>query len=203
MSVVQRWPAKSAALAIVAVSAAISASSAHAATVKETFESHGLLGMLAADCGGPASDKAPYVVNRVIDADHVQTDRMVGRPEPQLTAIIDEATETKPGEIAMSALSGKRRYKLVVRVDHERMRTMEMTREDGEKLVADGRNTATHAESHWFGKCSMKITIKSPPDGGGRCLDVPASDFKPGRHLQMWDCNDTARRMHSTHSTVA
>jgi len=192
MTVVRRRRLKGTAFAIVAVVAAsLAAASAHAATVKEMFENHGLLGTFAADCSNPASEKTPYIVNRAIDADHIQIDRMVGRPAPQLTAIIDEATESRPNEIVMSSLSGNRRYSLTVRVEPERMRTMEMTREDGEKEVVGGRDNGSHADTPWFGKCSMKITIKSAPDGGGRCIDVPTSDFKPGRHLQMWDCNDS------------
>jgi hypothetical protein len=192
MTVVRRGRVKIALAIAAACGAIFAASSTQAATVKDIFENHGLLGTLAADCSNPASEKTPYIVNRVIDADHIQIDRMVGRPAPQLTAIIDEATESKPNEIVLSSFSGNRRYSLTVRVERERMRTVEMTREDGEKEVAGGRNTGDHAETLWFSKCSIKITIKSSPDGGGRCIDVPASDFRPGRHLQMWDCNDTA-----------
>jgi hypothetical protein len=192
MTVIHRWQVRSTALAIAAACGAISAaSSAQAATVKDMFENHGLLGTLAADCSNPASEKTPYIVNRVIDADHVQIDRMVGRPAPQLTAIIDEAIESKPNEVVMSSLSGNRRYSLTVRVDRKRMRIMEMTREDGEKEVTTGRYVAGgQGETPWFGKCLMRITIQNTP-GGGKCIDVPTSDFSAGRHLQMWDCNDT------------
>jgi hypothetical protein len=184
----------SGAIATLALAAAASfvASPAPAATVKEIFEAHGLIGSLAADCGKPASEGAPYVVYRAIDADHVQIDRMVGRPTPQLTAIVDEAEESGPDQIVMSALSDNHRYKLTLRIERGRARTMEMTREDGEVEVAGGHSSASHAETPWFGRCSMKVTIKSAPDGGGKCLDVPGGDFAAGKHLQMWDCNDTA-----------
>jgi hypothetical protein len=178
---------------VVAFVALFVLSSAHAATVKDVFESHHLLGTLAADCGKPASEATPYIVDRVIDADHVQLDRMIGRPAPQLTAIIDEIKESKANEIVMSYLAGNRRYTLTVRVDNERMRAMELTREDGEKQIVDGRYAAGglgKGETPWFSKCLMRITIQNTP-GGGMCIDVPASNFQPGRHLQMWDCNDT------------
>jgi hypothetical protein len=155
------------------------------------FEAHHLLGTLAADCSSGPSEKAPYVVDRVIDADHVQIDRMIGRPAPQFTAIVDEARDSKPNEIMMSYLAGKHRYNMAVRLDGGRMRTMEVTREDDEKLVVSGRYvTGDHSDTPWFGKCSIRITIQNTA-GGNKCIDVPNADFKPGKHVQMWDCNDT------------
>ena len=173
----------------------LAAVSAQAASVKDVFEKYELLGTLAADCGRPADAKSLYVVNRVIDPDHVQLDRMVGRDAPDFTAIIDRAAETKPNEIALSYVANNRRYSATFRVEHERMRADQVTGEDGEKPIAQGRYSNNNAETPWFAKCSLKITIQSAPEGGGKCVDVPASQFAPGKHLQMWDCNDTAAQI--------
>jgi len=63
--------------------------------------------------------------------------------------------------------------------------------------IVDGRYAAGglgKGETPWFSKCLMRITIQNTP-GGGMCIDVPASNFQPGRHLQMWDCNDTVSQV--------
>jgi Ricin-type beta-trefoil lectin domain/PAN domain len=167
------------------------ASPVQSATVKDVFEKYDLLGTLAADCGKPADAKSSYVVHRVIDPDHVQLDRMVGRDAPDFTAIIDRAAESKANEIALSYIANNRRYSATYRVEHGRIRADQATGEDGEKQIAQGRYTNNNAETPWFAKCSLKITIQSAPEGGGKCIDVPNSNFTPGKHLQMWDCNDT------------
>lgn len=181
----------------VAAATILGAVPAQAASVKDVFEKYELLGTLAADCERSAATKSPYIVIRIIDSDHVQLDRMVGRDAPNLTAIIDRAVESKPNELSLSYLAGNRRYRGTFRVERERVRAEQVTGEDGEKPIADGRYTNNHEDAPWFGKCSSKITIQSAPEGGGKCIDVPNADFAPGKHLQMWECNDTVAQIFS------
>lgn len=166
----------------------LAASSAQAASVKEVFEKYDLLGTLAADCSQPADAKSLYVVNRAIDADHVQLDQMVGLTSRQFAAIIDKASESKPNEIALSYTIDDQRYNLVVRAEHARMRTMESARATGEKQIVGGRDGGT--ETPWYGRCQQSVTIHSSPEGGGRCIEV-LGEIKARARLQMWDCNDT------------
>jgi len=38
---------------------------------------------------------------------------------------------------------------------------------------------------------TLRMVIQSPPEVGGKCLDVPNNQLVPGIRLQMWDCNNT------------
>src|SRR2546423_350110 len=46
--------------------------------------------------------QAPYFVNRAIDADPVPRDEMIGPSTPAFVAIIEEAAQVRPNEIAVS-----------------------------------------------------------------------------------------------------
>jgi hypothetical protein len=168
-----------------------SAASAPAATVKETFEKYDVFGMLAADCGKPADAKTPYLAVRIIDADHVQLDKMVAPTTRESATIVDKATESKPNELALSGTIDDKRYDLRVQVERGRIRITESTRADGQKVIAGGHVTAGGAETPWYGRCLQKVTIHNAPDGGGKCIEPLNGDIKPGVHLQTWDCNDT------------
>jgi Ricin-type beta-trefoil lectin domain len=34
------------------------------------------------------------------------------------------------------------------------------------------------------------MAIQSPPEAGGKCIDVPFGQFVVGMRVQMWDCNN-------------
>ena len=38
---------------------------------------------------------------------------------------------------------------------------------------------------------TLRMIIQSPPEGGGKCVDVPNAQFLWGMRIQMWDCNNT------------
>ena len=182
---------KSIVLAATAAAIIATATSARAATVKETFEKYDLLGTLASDCAKPADTKSPYLTNRVIDADHVELDKMVGPTSRESATIVDKATESKPNELTLSATVDDKRYDLHVQVEHGRIRTTEQTRADGQKVIAGGHVIAGGAETPWYGRCLQKVTVHNAPDGGGKCIQPLNGDIKSGVHLQVWDCNDT------------
>src|SRR5580704_3325417 len=102
--------------------------SADAATVKEIFEKYNLLGTLASDCAKPADAKSPYLMNRVIDADHVELDKMVGPTSRESATIVDRIMDAKPNELTLSATIGDQRYDIHVQVQGGRVRTTESTR---------------------------------------------------------------------------
>lgn len=130
------------------------AASAHAASVSELFETHGLIGAWAIDCGTESSAQNPYVVYRVLGADHVQRDTMAGAATRTDASLIDRAAEAGPGRLSMTMTSQQRRMDLVVTVDGKRMRTVEMTNEKGDKLVAEGRLAGSGVELPWVNRCT-------------------------------------------------
>jgi hypothetical protein len=44
---------------------------------------------------------------------------------------------------------------------------------------------------------SDRMTIRSHPDVGGKCIDVPYAQFSPGMRVQMWTCNGGASQTFS------
>jgi hypothetical protein len=168
----------------------LTGSSGHPASVKDTFEKYNLLGTLASDCSKPADPKTPYLLNRAIDADHVQVDRMTGPSSRDAVIMVDKALESKPNEITLSATIDDQQYTQVLQVEHDRMRTVESTRASGEKDISGGHYTKGGAETPWFGRCLQKVTIHNSPPGG-KCIEPLNGEIKAGVHLQMWDCNDT------------
>src|ERR1700692_3925672 len=138
---------------IVAIASVLSAAAADAASVKDLFESHDLLGIWSLDCQQPVSENNPFVVFRPVQT-FVQRDTMASATDRTDASIIDAAEETKPNEITMSMVSEPRRLKLVVRLEPKRMRTMEIAAENGEKFVADGRLVSTGDEVPWSNKCA-------------------------------------------------
>jgi hypothetical protein len=183
---------KSTALAAaVAAATMLTIASADAATVKEIFEKYNLLGTLASDCAKPADAKSPYLMNRVIDADHVELDKMVGPTSRESATIVDRIMDAKPNELTLSATIGDQRYDIHVQVQGGRVRTTESTRADGQKVIAGGHFTDGGGETPWYGRCLQKVTIRNAPDGGGKCIQALNGDIKSGVRLQAWDCNDT------------
>src|SRR5215213_1351092 len=72
----------------------------HATSVQEIFEKHALLGTFASDCATQATEQNQYIVHRVMDAEHVQRDQMIGPTTRSQAAVISAAIEAKPNEIA-------------------------------------------------------------------------------------------------------
>jgi hypothetical protein len=170
------------------------AASAQAATVKDVFEKYNLVGTLAADCSKPGDAKSLYLINRAIDADHVQIDKMTGPATRDFAMIINTAAETKPNEITLTYTVDDQPYNGVFQVERGRLRIMEQARLNGEKQVAGGRIIKGGAQTSWYGRCQQQVTIHISPQGGGNCLGV-LGDIKPGAHLEMQACNDTPRQI--------
>jgi hypothetical protein len=128
------------------------ASSVHAATVQEIFKKFGLLGNWSADCLKPASPQNPYLTHRALGTDRVERGPILGSSSSPTLFVVDQAAELKPNEIAFSFNDGKQHVKLVVRVEHNRMRTMERMYDDGQKSILAGREA--NRDTPWFNKCN-------------------------------------------------
>jgi hypothetical protein len=142
------------ALAITAAAAIILAvSSAQAASIKEIFEKHNLLGTFAWDCTkSPSADNNWYYVNRATDADHVQRDFMSGPMTRAWFMILDKAEETGATEISLSGTRDGQPFDGIWRLEQNRMQQWNAT-QDGKKLIAAGKWLATGKDMPWLNRC--------------------------------------------------
>jgi hypothetical protein len=124
-----------------------------AASIKEIFEKHNLLGTYAWDCTKPASsDNNWYFVNRVIDADHVQRDFMSGPATRAWVTILDKAAELNANEISVSGTRDGQSADGVWRVEKNRMLQWQAT-QHGKRTVAEGKWVATGKDMAWLNRC--------------------------------------------------
>jgi hypothetical protein len=167
-------------LAILAVGAlgagGVSPGAAQSDAVKAIFEKYDLLGILAADCSNPGDARSLYLVNRAIDADHVQMDQMVGATSRQFTAIIDKASESQPNEIALSSTINDQRYNLVVQIERTRMRQVELDGPTGEKQIAGGRFTKDGVAAKIY-RSARPIRKGTTPMAG--MITIPSKSVSP------------------------
>jgi dienelactone hydrolase len=135
--------------------------SAQAASIKEIFEKHNLLGTFAWDCTKPPNaDNNWYYVNRLIDADHVQRDFMTGPTTRQWVTVFDKASELKPNEVMASGqitgrLAGRTVENAPVdgvwRIEQNRIQQWASTLQ-GKPLIVNGRLNGR--ELPWLNKCA-------------------------------------------------
>jgi hypothetical protein len=125
-----------------------------ARTVKQTFEAYGLLGIFGVDCSRAASKQNLYHVHRVVDDNHVQADQMSGPSDQDFAMMIDQIIDMKPNALVVSGTINARRYRLTLGLDSARKRTIEMVREPGETVIADGKRVSNGEELPWHNKCS-------------------------------------------------
>jgi hypothetical protein len=131
----------------------LTATSAQAASVKEIFEKHNLLGSFAWDCAKPPSaDNNWYFVNRVMDSDHVQRDYMTGPTTRAWFVIIDKAEERGGNEISVSGTRDGKPANGIWRVEQDRMLQWDAT-VDGKKIIASGKLVTSGRDMPWFNRC--------------------------------------------------
>ena len=136
---------------------AASGAQAQGVPVKDVFEKYNLLGTFAIDCSKPASAENFYYVARVIDAEHVQRDRMTGPTTRNYVSIYDKATPLGPNEVD---LNGKRTEGLgngtpvreTWRVEPNRVAVVEMTF-GSQKLITGGK-FSDGKPTWWANRCA-------------------------------------------------
>lgn len=111
---------------------------AHAASVKEVFEKHNLIGTFAWDCSKPASKNNWYFVNRVVDENHVQRDLMEGETSRTWFVVLDRAWELGANEVGMSGTRDGNPVTGVWRTDGRSMVQWDATR-SGRQEIKDGK----------------------------------------------------------------
>jgi opacity protein-like surface antigen len=130
------------------------APAANAASVKDLFERYGLIGTWAFDCSQPASEQNPYLFYRLVDAEHVARDTMNSPTNRVNASVADFLVESNPNEVVMGVKTARGRTNLTVRIERKRIRTFQSTRDNGEKVVVNGRFLDRNTETLWFNKCS-------------------------------------------------
>jgi hypothetical protein len=131
----------------------LAVSPAPAASVKEIFEKHNLLGTFAWDCSKPASkDGNWYYVTRVLDADHVQRDFMTGPTTREWALILDKAAEPKPNEVSFSGTLDGKPVEGLWRLEEGRVHQWSSS-ENGKKLIGEGRLLSSGREMPWLYRC--------------------------------------------------
>jgi hypothetical protein len=134
-----------------ALATAIAASSAQAASVKEVFEKHNLIGTFAWDCSKPPSRENIYYVHRVLDASRVQRDGMDGPSNRAFLVLIEQVTELGPSEFSLTGTRDGKPFASVYRVAPNRMLVVESTI-NGKVEVANGR-FLNGQELPWANRC--------------------------------------------------
>lgn len=155
MKRVGRSGLKAIAFAVAAATATIlAAASAQAASVKDIFEKYKLLGTFSYDCTKPADKKNLYYVNRVLDADHVERDEMIGPTTRSRVIMLDKAEELKPNEIKVSGsiVDGASSTIGVWHIEPNRMLQWESS-QDGKAIVRDGVFLATQYKLPFLNRC--------------------------------------------------
>jgi hypothetical protein len=138
--------------AVFALVLLLAAPSAQAASAREVLEKYGLIGTFSRDCSQPVSQRNSYIVHRPLDAERVQRDFM--REASKSTAtVIASASELRPNEIMIRIVFGERHTDVVYRVEGQRFRTLQSTRDNGEKIVVDGRAIEDGLPMPWLNKC--------------------------------------------------
>jgi hypothetical protein len=131
---------------------ALAVSAAQAASVKEVFEKHKLIGTFAIDCSQPASGRNAYYVHRLLNADTLQRDIMDGPTNRAFLVIIDKATESGANEISVSGTRDGKPFTSIYRIEPNRMHVREST-EQGKVLITGGRWAHNNAEFPWAYRC--------------------------------------------------
>jgi hypothetical protein len=134
--------------------------------LKAIFEKYNLLGTFAWDCRKPPShDSNWYFVNRLLDADHVQRDFMIGSTTRSWAAIIDQASESKANEIAWSSIRDGQRTVGVWHVYGNRMLQWSAT-VNGKEIISNGKLVATGKDVPWLYRCGDSGTQVQISGGG-------------------------------------
>jgi hypothetical protein len=121
--------------------------------VWEVMQRYGLIGTFARDCATPVGKQNPYAVYTVVNANLVRYDLLTSSTERASVGVLDTATELSRNELGISYAGQRGRIDIVYRIDANRFRLWTSTRQDGEKLVINGRYMPENVETPWLTRC--------------------------------------------------
>src|SRR5580704_3179778 len=160
----------------VAAATSLAASAAQAASIKEIFEKYNLIGTFSYDCNKPADKTNLYYVNRPLDADNVQRDRMSAPTTRDRVAMLDKAEELRPNELRVNGTEDGQPAELVWHIEPNRMLQWEAT-VNGKQYIRDGVNLSTQYKMPFLNRCGdVANEVAQRPN-------APQSCFKGGLSL--------------------
>jgi PAN domain len=121
------------------------------AHAREAFEKRGLLGTFAQSCEKPVASSNQYIVYRAVDGERVQRDAMDSPTERASAYVFEVATEPAPSQLRAKGTDRKFRISYSFLLDGKRWRILQVSWDDGDKTVVDGRWQGT--ETSWYTKC--------------------------------------------------
>jgi len=122
-------------------------------TVQEVMQKYGVIGTFASNCTSPISNQNPRAVYSVVDANRVQYELLTGAAERASVGVLDAAVEISPNVLGVSYLGQRGRINIVYRIEGNRLRLWTSSREDGRRLVVDGRYWPEDVETPWLTRC--------------------------------------------------
>jgi hypothetical protein len=126
---------------------------AGAGPVADIVEKYGLTGTWAADCAKPPHRQNPHVVYRLRDGDRLEREITIENSIFDVS-IAASIAETGSGELTMAWNTREGGITNRVRADRRQMQVQDSTRDNGEKISANGRRTRDNAETPIFKKCA-------------------------------------------------
>jgi len=127
---------------------------ADAASVADIVQKYGLTGTWATDCAKPPGRENPHVVYQLLDAERLQREIKIVPDQNLDVSVALSIVETGPGEITMTWKTGEGGITNRVRAEPRQMQVLESTRDNGEKISANGRRIRDNAETLIFRKCA-------------------------------------------------
>jgi len=134
-------------------------SAASAAAPQAIFTRHGLFGTWAIDCTKPASPANPFAVYRPLGANLVQKRESIVPGATFDVGVAETMVESARDELVIKWRTVQEgRITNRVRLRSGQMQLFESTRDNGEKLSADGRRLRDNSENPWFNRCGTEMS---------------------------------------------
>ena len=148
---------------LLVAAALLAASAAEAASVKEIFEKHNLLGTFAFNCARPMGRDNRYFVHRALPSGQVQREMMSGPATRDFLVIWERGSDLGADRIALSGARDGEPAESVYRVEPGRARVLEST-VAGRKEIAGGRFTGG-GDTRWMYRCDApgQASLGKPP----------------------------------------
>jgi polyhydroxybutyrate depolymerase len=136
---------------LLVAAALLAASAAEAASVKEIFEKHNLLGTFAFNCAKPVGRDNRYFVHRALPSGQVQREMMSGPATRDFLVIWERGSDLGADRIALGGARDGEPAESVYQVEPGRARVLESTIA-GRKEIAGGRFTGG-GDTPWMYRC--------------------------------------------------
>jgi hypothetical protein len=171
---------------------------ARAASAREVFERHGLMGTWAIDCARPASLGNPFVTYHTAGSDGVERLAATGPSDLTDVSVVDSVVDLGPTELTVHWRSGNpgrdSTNRLVVKDDL--IQVVDSMLDIGIKMVENGQLTGDHSPMPPYRRCNTNPTVdltparsafaaghRRPPSRRGRCSNPAGSPHRPRRPI--------------------